>query len=58
MAINTYKPFYFPGEIVRGSILMDIWNDIPCTFKQVHISFTGREMVGHYYKDVKESLAK
>jgi hypothetical protein len=56
--INTYKPFYFPGEIVRGSILLDIWNDIPTSFRQVMISFSGREMVGQYFKDVKASLAQ
>ena len=56
VTIETYKPFYFPGEIVRGFILLDIFNDLPSHFKQVNVSFTGREMVGKHYKEVKQSL--
>ena len=27
--IHYYKPFYFPGEIVRGSITFDLYNHLP-----------------------------
>ena len=26
---HVYKPFYFPGEIVRGSIILDLFNPLP-----------------------------
>lgn len=56
--IHTYKPFYFPGEIVRGSIILDFFNDLPSDYKNVVLSFTGREKVGKYYNEVKESISK
>ena len=54
--IHTYKPFYFPGEIVRGSIVLDLFNDLPKKCKNINIRFSGREMVGKYFENVKSSL--
>ena len=31
--IHTYKPFYFPGEIMRGSIILDFFNNLPKKYK-------------------------
>ena len=41
--IHTYKPYYFPGELVRGSIVLDIFNDLPKKYKQVMVRFSGHE---------------
>lgn len=54
--IHTYKPFYFPGEIIRGSILLDIFNPLPKNCRQLQLRFTGREMVGKHFQQVKDSL--
>ena len=35
IAIHTYKPFYFPGEIVRGSIILDFFNTLPKSNKKI-----------------------
>lgn len=35
VAIHTYKPFYFPGEIVRGSIILDFFNTLPKSNKKI-----------------------
>ena len=35
VAIHTYKPFYFPGEIVRGSIILDFFNQLPKANKKI-----------------------
>ena len=43
---------------MRGSIILDIFNDLPSSYKDVHISFTGREMVGKFYNQVKDSIDK
>ena len=56
--IHTYKPFYFPGEIVRGSVIMDLFNDLPKQHKKVKISFLGREMVGKHYSKVDAVLKR
>ena len=53
--IHTYKPFYFPGEIVRGSIILDIFNQLPSKFKKVMIRITGREYVGKHYKIITKA---
>ena len=31
--IHTYKPFYFPGEIIRGSLILDFFNNLPKKYK-------------------------
>ena len=54
--IHTYKPFYFPGEIIRGSIILDLFNDLPKKIKNVHLRFVGRENVGKYFENVKTSI--
>ena len=53
-----YKPFYFPGEIVRGSIILDLFNPLPKDKNQVYLRFSGREHVGKYFENVKASLKK
>lgn len=55
--IHTYKPFYFPGETVRGSIVMDLFNTLPKNYKKIKIRFSGREHVGKKsYDKVNKSL--
>lgn len=44
--IHVYKPFYFPGEIIRGSIIIDLFNPLPKDVKEIKLKFCGREMVG------------
>jgi hypothetical protein len=56
--IHIYKPFYFPGEIIRGSIIIDLFNPLTKSFNEIKLRFSGREMVGMNFKDVKESLKK
>lgn len=58
MYIHFYKPFYFPGEIIRGSILMDLFNPLPKNVDELKLRFSGREMVGTHFAQVKESLKK
>jgi len=58
MYVHTYKPFYFPGEIVRGSVLIDIFNPLPKDSKTIYLRFSGREHVGRHYSVVKDSLFK
>lgn len=38
---HLYKPFYFPGEIVRGSIILDFFNDLPTNYKKVVFRLRG-----------------
>ena len=55
--IHTYKPFYFPGETVRGSIVIDLFNNLPKNYKKFKIRFSGREHVGKKsYDKVNKSL--
>jgi hypothetical protein len=37
---------------------LDFFNDLPSDFKNVNLTFTGREMVGKHYEEVKESIVK
>jgi len=37
---------------------MDFFNDLPSDYKSVVLTFTGREMVGKHYEEVKESINK
>ena len=55
---HVYKPFYFPGEIVRGSIILDLFNPLPKTKNQINLRFSGREMVGKHFENVKSSFRK
>jgi hypothetical protein len=45
----VYKPFYFPGEIIRGSIIIDLFNPLPKTNNEIKLRFNGREMVGMHF---------
>ena len=56
--VHTYKPFYFPGEIVRGSIILDLFNTLPKDNKKVTLKFMGREVVGKYQDKVCRQLMK
>jgi len=47
--IHTYKPFYFPGEIIRGSIVIDLFNPLPKALNEIKLRFSGREMVGMHF---------
>lgn len=54
--VHTYKPFYFPGETIRGSIVLDFFNDLPKNSKKVFVRFKGQEVVGRHFDSVKDSL--
>lgn len=54
--VHTYKPFYFPGETIRGSIVLDFFNNLPKNSKKVFVRFQGREVVGRHFENVKDSL--
>jgi hypothetical protein len=49
---QCYKPFYFPGELVRGSIILDLFADLPKNSKKVYIRFTGKEHLGKQFSKV------
>jgi len=54
--VHAYKPFYFPGETVRGSIIIDLFNNLPRNFKQIMLRVTGREHVGRHLEKVIKAL--
>ena len=54
--IHLYKPFYFPGEIVRGSIILDVFNPLPKSNKKVNVRFVGREYVGRHSSKIAKAL--
>ena len=56
--VHTYKPFYFPGEIIRGSIILDFFNDLPKKNKKVMLRFKGGEDVGKHYENVKREMMR
>ena len=58
MFAHLYKPFYFPGEIVRGSIILDFFNDLPTTYKKVMLRLKGEEYVNKHHDKVKVALTK
>lgn len=58
MLIHTYKPFYFPGETIRGSIVLDIFNTLPKKSQKIFLRFTGQESVGQFHDEVNEMLQK
>lgn len=58
MFAHLYKPFYFPGEIVRGSIILDFFNDLPTTYKKVMLRLKGDEYVNKHHDKVKVALTK
>ena len=58
MFAHLYKPFYFPGEIVRGSIILDFFNDLPTTYKKVMLRLKGEEYVNKHHDKVKAALTK
>ena len=53
-----YKPFYFPGEIIRGSIILDLFNNMPKKYRSIMVRVTGRENVGHHFQKVVKALHK
>ena len=55
---HTYKPFYFPGEIVRGSIILDFFNDLPKNYKKVMLRIKGQEYVNKHHEKVKAAVMK
>jgi len=54
--IHLCKPYYFPGEIVRGSIILDVFNQLPKNYKQISIRFLGREVVGRHFSKIAKVL--
>lgn len=44
--VMLYRPFYFPGQTVRGLAFFDLFNDIPA--KDVMIRVKGREVPGKH----------
>lgn len=56
--VHVYKPFYFPGEIIRGSIILDLFNPLPKKYNEIKLRFYGFENVGKHYENVKESLKR
>ena len=56
--VHIYKPFYFPGEIIRGSIILDIFNDLPKKCKKIMLRFKGGEDVGKHYEKVKKEMMR
>lgn len=58
MYIHLYKPFYFPGEIVRGSIIIDLFNPLPKKNNEIKLKFYGYENVGKHNDNVRDVLKK
>jgi hypothetical protein len=54
--VHPYKPFYFPGEIVRGSIVVDFFNDLPTNYKKVMIRLKGQEFVNKHIDKVRAAV--
>ena len=46
VCIFLYRPFYFPGQTVRGFALIDLFNDLPS--REIMIRVKGREVPGKY----------
>lgn len=51
-----YRPFYFPGQTVRGFALLDAFNEIPS--KEVKIRVKGRELPGKHGNRITKKLIK
>jgi hypothetical protein len=58
VCVHTYRPFYFPGEVVRGSIFLDFFNDLPNNYKKVMIRLTGQEYVNKHHERVKSAIKR
>jgi hypothetical protein len=56
MCIFLYRPYYFPGQTVRGFALLDAFNDIQS--KEVHIRIKGREIPGKHGNRITKKLVK
>jgi hypothetical protein len=54
--VFLYRPFYFPGQTVRGFALLDAFNDIPA--KEVMIRVKGREIPGKHGNKITKKLIK
>ncbi len=56
VCVLLYRPFYFPGQTVRGFALIDAFNDIP--LRDVFIRVKGRELPGKHGNRITKKLIK
>ena len=55
--IHLNRPYYFPGQTVRGYVILDLFNPIPK--KKLMLSVAGKERPGkHALKITKELFSK
>jgi len=53
-SIYLFRPYYFPGQTVRGFAIFDLFNDFPT--KNVMIRVRGREVPGKFGEDIAKKL--
>jgi len=56
MNVCTFKPFYFPGQIVRGYVVMNVFNT--CSSKKLMIRIKGYEIPAKYRSEIIKGLKK
>ena len=54
MQLKTFKPFYFPGQIVRGYAVLTAFNPIPS--KELHIRVKGFEVPAEHTPEIIRNI--
>ena len=54
MQVNTFKDYYFPGQIVRGYAVLTAFNELK--EKALHLKVHGVEIPGTYTNDIEKVL--
>ena len=52
--VNTFKDYYFPGQIVRGYAVLTVFNELK--EKSLILKVRGFEMPGNYVDDIGKVL--
>ncbi len=56
ICVFLYRPFYFPGQTIRGFALIDAFNDIKA--KDIKIRVRGSELPGKHGHEISKKLMK
>ena len=55
--IECYKSLYFPGQILRGHIILDLFNPLPSHVpKKLMIRIVGKEFLGKNTQKIAKKL--
>ena len=52
--MQTFRPYYFPGQTVRGEAIIDLFN--PIKKKSVIIRVKGKELPGKYGSSIAKRM--